>query len=173
MSNIELTIPAAFYDIVADLGRPVPLDLEIIHKGKGKQYVILRADRNLPDLIASADNELAAKSPRTSAARSLLLSLRKQGVKLDLQNVLNVGEAKPVTRRTAAKATGRDYNRELIVTVTPRGDLILRPVGRRQAEQVALSDVYAWAQRNRCLKIARDKAADRAAARKAKRATRR
>lgn len=171
MNNI-ISIPAALYDQALDRNVPVPIEQEIRKQGKGRQYVLDRNDANLVNLIRYADTCLVSDPKTAAAARSLLLALRKQGVKLDLQNALNVGEAKPVTRRTAAKATGRDYNRELIVTVTPRGDLILRPVGRRQAEQVALSDVYAWVQRNRCLKIARDKTADRLAKRKAKRAAR-
>ena len=167
--NNDITIPAAFYDYCVKNQYTVPIEQEIRSVGKGRQYVITRDDQYLPIFITTATHH--AVENKNSAAKSVLIALKKQGVKVDI----NVAppSAKPVTRRTAAKATGRDYNRELIVTVTPRGDLILRPVGRRQAEQVALSDVYAWVQRNRCLKIARDKAADRAAAKKAKRAARR
>lgn len=174
MNNTDITIPAALYDKAANLNVTVPREQEIRSKGKGRQYVIDRNDVCLPYLISFADTCLVSDPKTAAAARNLLLALRKQGVRFELQHAADfkVSVAKPVTRRTAAKATGRDYNRELIVTVTPRGDLILRPVGRRQAEQVALSDVYAWAQRNRCLKIARDKAADRAAKRKTKRASR-
>ncbi len=162
----EITIPAAFYEVCLDQEVQVPIDQEIRHKGKGKQYVINRLDPNLTNLINRADFVMSAKAPHAAAARQLLLALRKQGVQMNLRSEVSERTLKPVTRKVAAKATGRDYNRDLVVTITPRGDLILRPAGRRQAEQVALSDVYAWAQRNRCLRIAREKAAERKAKRK-------
>jgi hypothetical protein len=170
MYTNEIAIPAALYDRAIDHNVPVPIDQEIRRKGKGKQYVINRNDNALQSLIKYADTCLVSDPATAAAARNLLLSLRKQGVTFGLQHAadLKVSTAKPVTRRTAAKATGRDYNRELIVTITPRGQLILRPQGRRQAEQVNLSDVYAWAQRNRCLEIARTKAAAKQAKRKAR-----
>jgi hypothetical protein len=165
----DIIIPAAFYDRALERNVPVPVEQEIRSKGRGKQYVIDKDDASLASLIEYADTCLISDPKTAAAANSTLLSLRKQGIKLNLNNTLRISSAKPVTRRTAAKATGRDYNRELIVTITPRGDLILRPVGRRQAEQVALSDVYAWVQRNRCLRIARDKAALKASKRKSRR----
>jgi hypothetical protein len=172
-NNTDITIPAAFYEIAVSLNHVVPVEQEIRSIGKGRQYVIDRNDAKLASFVRFADICLTESDSKiAAAARSTLLALRKQGIRFELRNELKVGAAKPVTRKVAAHATGRDYNRELIVTITPRGDLILRPSGRRQAELVALSDVYAWAQRNRCLKIARDKAADRAAKRKAKRSSR-
>lgn len=167
----DIIIPAAFYDLALESNVAVPVEQEIRSKGKGRQYVIDRNDSCLPYLIQHADTCLVSDPKTAAAARNLLLSLRKQGVKFELQHAADfkISAAKPVTRRTAAKATGRDFNRELIVTITPRGNLILRPVGRRQAEEVALSDVYAWVQRNRCLKIARDKAALKASKRKSRR----
>jgi hypothetical protein len=168
----DIIIPAAFYDIARNNDVWCPIEQEIRTKGRGRQYVIDRNDEGLPYLIQHADESLAKAPKIAAAARNLLLSLRKQHVAFKLvinEDALRVSTAKPVTRRTAAKATGRDYNRELIVTITPRGDLILRPVGRRQSEQVALSDVYAWVQRSRCLKIARDKAAIKASKKKSRR----
>lgn len=161
--NTDIIIPAAYYDEVAaqDLNA-LPQEQEIRHKGKGKQYVILSNDPKLALFVGVARAEYNDNG--SLAAKSLLLSLKKQGYPIGID--ISVGSAKPVTRKVAAKATGRDYNRELVVTITPRGDLILRPAGRRQSEQVALSDVYAWAQRNRCLRIAREKAAERKAKRK-------
>jgi hypothetical protein len=170
-NNTEITIPASLYDRALDHNVPVPVEQEIRSKGKGRQYVLDRNDKNLVNLIRYADTCLVCDPKIAAAARNFLLSLRKQGVTLELQHAadLKVGAAKPVTRKVAAHATGRDYNRELVVTITPRGDLILRPAGRRQSETVALSDVYAWAQRNRCLRIAREKTAIKAAKRKARR----
>jgi hypothetical protein len=171
MYQNEIVIPAALYDQALARNVVVPLDQEIRHKGKGRQYVINRNDTAMPYLISYADTCLVSDPKSAAAARNLLLSLRKQGVKFELQHAADfkVGGSKPVTRKVAAHATGRDYNRELVVTITPRGDLILRPSGRRQCETVALSDVYAWAQRNRCLRIAREKAATKASKRKARR----
>ena len=166
-NNTEITIPAAFYDICLEHDIPVPQDLEIRSKGKGRQYVIGSKDPNLTELIHRAEIAVNDKTHAYSHARSLLLALRKQGIKTEA--AIAASSPKPVTRKVAAHATGRDYNRELVVTITPRGDLILRPAGRRQSETVALSDVYAWAQRNRCLRIAREKTATKAAKRKARR----
>jgi beta-phosphoglucomutase-like phosphatase (HAD superfamily) len=165
MYENEIIIPAAFYDLCLEHDIPVPQDLEIRSKGKGRQYVINKKDLNLSELVHRAEIAVSDKTHAYSHARSLLLALRKQGVKTE---VAPTSTAKPVTRKVAAHATGRDYNRELVVTITPRGDLILRPAGRRQSETVALSDVYAWAQRNRCLRIAREKAALKAAKRKSR-----
>ena len=167
MYTNEIIIPGAFYDICLNHDIPVPQDLEIRSKGKGRQYVINSTDPNLKELVHHAEIAVKDKTHAYSHARSLLLALRKQGVKIEV--AIAATSPKPVTRKVAATATGRDYNRELIVTITPRGDLILRPSGRRQSETVALSDVYAWAQRNRCLRIAREKAATKAAKRKARR----
>jgi len=160
--NTDIIIPAAYYDACQAAGMSVPQEQEIRYKGKGKQYVILRDDLASSAMIEAAVEDF--QNEGDSAALNFLRAIKKQGFSLLIS--LPSQTAKPVTRKVAAKATGRDYNRDLVVTITPRGDLILRPAGRRQSEQVALSDVYAWAQRNRCLRIAREKAAERKAKRK-------
>jgi DNA-binding MarR family transcriptional regulator len=136
--NTDITIPAAYYDEVSaqDLNA-LPQEQEIRLKGKGKQYVIDRNDPKLALFIGVA--KLEYKDNGSASAENLLRSLEKQGV--DTGADLPVREPKPVTRRTTAQGDRRN----LIVTITPEGELILRPAGRRRSVSISLSAVYSIA----------------------------
>ena len=138
MYNNEVAIPAAFYEYLLELELSVPVDQEIRKKGKGKQYVIMKDDPNMGVMIKLADNEIQSAAKKSSAAKNLLLALRQQGVPLNIKSDISVSPAKAVTRKTAAIGDRRN----LIVTITPDGELILRPAGRRKSVSISLSAVY-------------------------------
>jgi hypothetical protein len=163
--NTDITIPAAYYDEVSaqDLNA-LPQEQEIRLKGKGKQYVIDRNDPKLALFIGVA--KLEYKDNGSASAENLLRSLEKQGV--DTGADLPVREPKPVTRRTTAQGDRRD----LIVTITPDGDLILRPAGRRKSVSISLSAVYSLAvnaEARKAIALAKAKRKERKAERRAER----
>jgi hypothetical protein len=140
--NTELTIPAAFYDSLYEKGISVPQEQEIRHKGKGKQYLIDTKDPYFPTLLGYARTHHGVVVGRTAmhaAATNLITSLEKQG--FDTGEVIIKREPKAVTRKTNAIGDRRN----LIVTITPEGDLILRPAGRRKSVSISLSAVYSLA----------------------------
>jgi hypothetical protein len=161
----EITIPAAYFDELAakDLNA-LPQDQEIRLKGKGKQYVINRNDPKLAVFIGIA--KLEYKDCGSASAENLLRALEKQGVPTGAN--LPVREAKPVTRKTNAIGDRRN----LIVTITPDGDLILRPAGRRKSISISLSTVYTLAvnaEARKAIAVAKAARKERKAQRRAER----
>ena len=137
--NTDITIPAAFYDSLVARNLNVPQEQEIRLKGKGKQYVIDRNDHMIPDFIAVAIEEMGFGNPH---AENLLRSLEKHGISTGAElPERKPCEPKSVTRKTTAIGDRRN----LIVTITPDGDLILRPTGRRKGITISLSAVYSIA----------------------------
>ena len=132
--NTELTIPAAYYDECYAAGMSVPQEQEIRIKGKGKQYLILRDHLASSAMIQSAIEDF--QNDGNPAALNFLRSIRKQGFILGID--LPERDVKAVTRKTAAIGDRRN----LIVTITPDGELILRPAGRRKSVSISLSAVY-------------------------------
>lgn len=157
----DITIPAAYYDEVAaqDLNA-LPQEQEIRLKGKGKQIVIDGNDPKLSLFIGVA--KLEYKDNGSASAENLLRSLERQGIYTGAE--LPVRQAKSVTRKTTAIGDRRN----LIVTITPEGELILRPAGRRKGISISLSAVYSIAVNAEARRII----ADRKKAKKAKRAER-
>jgi hypothetical protein len=135
--NTEIAIPAAFYDSLVKRNLNVPQEQEIRLKGKGKQYLIDRNDQQFTTLVVFARQ--AFKYDGNAHAENLLRSLERQGV--DTGAVLPERKVKPVTRKTTAIGDRRN----LIVTITPEGELILRPAGRRRSVSISLSAVYSIA----------------------------
>jgi hypothetical protein len=135
--NTELTIPAAFYDSLYEKGISVPQEQEIRRKGKGKQYIIESNDQHLSMMVVHARQQF--KLVGNPHAENLLRALERQGI--DTGADLPVRKAKAVTRKTNAIGDRRN----LIVTITPEGDLILRPAGRRKSVSISLSAVYSLA----------------------------
>jgi len=133
--NTDITIPAAYYDEVSaqDLNA-LPQEQEIRLKGKGRQYVIDRNDPKLALFIGVA--KLEYKDNGSSSAENLLRSLKRQGIDTGVE--LPCRQPKAVTRKTTAIGDRRN----LIVTITPDGELILRPAGRRKSVSISLSAVY-------------------------------
>lgn len=161
--NTEITIPAAYYDSLVDRDLRVPQEQEIRFIGKGKQYVIDRNDPLLPHFVVVATEDLELGD---LAAKAALVSLKKQGYPVNVD--LPVTEAKPVTRKTNAIGDRRN----LIVTITPEGDLILRPAGRRRRVKISLSTVYTLAvnaEAREAIRVAKAKRKERKAQRRAER----
>jgi hypothetical protein len=163
--NTDITIPAAYYDEVAaqDLNA-LPQEQEIRLKGKGKQYIIDGNDPKLALFIGVA--KLEYKDNGSASAENLLRSLERQGI--DTGADLPVRKAKPVTRRTTAQGDRRN----LIVTITPEGELILRPAGRRKSVSISLSAVYSIVVNSEARKAIRDAQKARKEKRMARRAER-
>jgi len=130
----DIIIPAAYYDSLVEKGIPVPQEQEIRRKGKGKQYIIDRNDQQLSMMVVHARQHF--KLVGNPHAESLLRALEKQGI--DTGADLPDRKVKAVTRKTTAIGDRRN----LIVTITPEGELILRPSGRRKSVSISLSAVY-------------------------------
>ena len=162
--NTEVTIPAAFYDSLVERNLNVPQEQEIRLKGKGKQYLIDRNDQQFTTLVVFARQ--AFKYDGNAHAENLLRSLEKQGV--DTGADLPVREPKPVTRRTTAQGDRRN----LIVTIMPDGDLVIRPAGRRKSVKISLATVYTLAVNSDARKAIRDAQKARKEKRMARRAER-
>jgi regulator of protease activity HflC (stomatin/prohibitin superfamily) len=135
--NADIIIPAAYYDECHAAGMSVPQEQEIRAKGKGKQYIVLRDALSSSAMIQSAVEDF--QNEGNPAALNFLRAIKKQGFSLLID--LPQPTEKPVTRRTKAQADRRD----LVVTITPEGDLILRPAGRRKSVTISLSAVYSIA----------------------------
>jgi predicted metal-binding transcription factor (methanogenesis marker protein 9) len=162
--NTDITIPAAFYDSLVARNINVPQEQEIRLKGKGKQYLIDRNDQQFTTMVVFARQ--AFKYDGNAHAENLLRSLEKQGI--DTGAELPVREAKPVTRKTTAIGDRRN----LIVTITPEGELILRPAGRRKSVSISLSAVYSIVVNSEARKAIRDAQKARKEKRMARRAER-
>jgi len=106
--------------------------------------------------------KLEYKHNGSASAENLLRSLERQGIDTGVD--LPVRQAKAVTRKTTAIGDRRN----LIVTITPDGELILRPAGRRKGISISLSAVYSIAVNAEARRLI----ADRKKAKKAKRAER-
>ena len=156
----DIIIPAAYYDECYKAGITVPQEQEIRHKGKGKQYVVNRDELISSPLIQAAVEDY--EHEQDPAARNFLMALQRQNVSTGIH--IDAPAAKPITRKTTAIGDRRN----LIVTITPEGELILRPAGRRKGISISLSAVYSIAVNAEARRLI----ADRKKARKAKRAER-
>jgi regulator of protease activity HflC (stomatin/prohibitin superfamily) len=162
--NTDITIPAAYYDECFAAGMSVPQEQEIRAKGKGKQYIVLRDALASSAMIQSAIEDFQNES--NPAALNFLRAIRKQGFSLLID--LPEPTAKAVTRKTNAIGDRRN----LIVTITPEGDLILRPAGRRKSVSISLSAVYSLAvnaEARKAIALAKAKRKERKAERRAER----
>ena len=170
-----VTIPSSFYEMLFNDNIEVPQVEEIRRVGKGRQYDLDLNDPLLKSLIVAADVALGCNEPaRKNAAINTLRALRRQGVKMELSNIMPTQNARrwvwTKTDAVAGNECGKHRGRKLLHGIDrATGTLAIRIAGTRKVYHSDLSGLLVRCVKLEANRIIKEKQAAKAA-RKAGRA---